>query len=199
MEFNELIESLKSFEGSAEFDNFISGYMTNDRINAFLDTSEGKDFLQPRLDRHFDKSLKTWQTNHLEQMVNDRVKELYPDKDPKDAKVAELEAQIKQMQAEALHKDLTNKALSIANEKGLPTKLIRHFIGKDEAETTANLGELEAEFSAALESKVTERLGKSHKPAAGDTKRTLSPEDLANLSIDEINEYYKENYKTKSM
>ena len=193
MEFNEILESLKSFEGSEEYEAFITGHLTNDRVNAFLETPEGKAILQPRFDKHFEKGLKTWQTNNLDRLVNEKVKELYPDTDPKDAEVAKLKAEIQQMKADALHKDLTNKALSVANEKGLPTKLIRHFIGANEADTLANLDELEAEFNAALSAMVTKKLGESHKPAAGDDgKHTLTAEELANMSIDEINAYYND-------
>lgn len=193
MEFNEILESLKSFEGSDEYEAFITGHLTNDRINAFLETPEGKAILQPRFDKHFEKSLKTWQTNNLDRLVDEKVKELYPDTDPKDAEVAKLKAEIANMKAEAMRKDLTNKALSVATEKGLPTKLVRHFIGKDEADTLANLEELETEFNTALSAMVTKKLGESHKPAAGDDgKRTLSAEELANMSIDEINAYFND-------
>lgn len=190
MEFNEIVESLKTFEGTEDFENYIGGFVTADRVSKFLETDAGKQFIQPTLDKYHNKGLETWKTNNLDKLVNEKVKELYPEADPKDTELAKLKADLEAMKAESVRKDLTNKALTVATEKGLPIDLISYFVGADEDSTTANLEKLETAFNAEVEKVVTKRLGKSHKPDAGDDSQELTPEEMASMSIEDINAYY---------
>ena len=195
MEFNEIVESLKTFEGTEDFENYIGGFVTADRVSKFLETDAGKQFIQPTLDKYHNKGLETWKTNNLDKLVNEKVKELYPEADPKDTELAKLKADLEAMKAESVRKDLTNKALTVATEKELPIDLISYFVGADEDSTTANLEKLETAFNAAVEKVVTKRLGKSHKPDAGDDSHELTPEELASMSIEDINAYFNKNAK----
>lgn len=171
MEFSEIIAELKKFEGTEEFNNYVNGLMNADRVKAFLATEDGKKLMQPQLDSYFSKGLETWKTNNLQGLVDAKVKEMYPDTDPKDAKVAALEAQIKQIQAESLRKDLTNKALTIANAKGLPVELVQFFVGADEDTTVANMAMLEKAYGTALGAAVEKKLKDSnYTPPKGDDK-----------------------------
>ena len=190
MEFNEIVESLKTFEGTEDFENYIGGFVTADRVSKFLETDAGKQFIQPTLDKYHNKGLETWKTNNLDKLVNEKVKELYPEADPKDTELAKLKADLEAMKAESVRKDLTNKALTVATEKELPIDLISYFVGAEEDSTTANLEKLETAFNAAVEKVVTKRLGKSHKPDAGDDSQELTPEEMASMSIEDINAYY---------
>lgn len=169
MTIQDIIVELKNFENDPEFENYISGQVNADRVSKFLATDDGKKFLQPTLDSYFTKGLDTWKNNNLDNLVNAKVKELYPDADPKDVALAELKSQLEQMKAESLRKDLTNKALQMANEKGLPVDLIDYFIGADEKTTTENLGKLESAFTAALGAAVEKKLkGENYTPPDGD-------------------------------
>lgn len=190
MEFNEIVESLKTFEGTEDFENYIGGFVTADRVSKFLETDAGKQFIQPTLDKYHNKGLETWKTNNLDKLVSEKVKELYPEADPKDTELAKLKADLEAMKAESVRKDLTNKALTVATEKELPIDLISYFVGTDEDSTTANLEKLETAFNAAVEKVVTKKLGKSHKPDAGDDSQELTPEEMASMSIEDINAYY---------
>lgn len=158
MELKELLEQLKSFEGTDEYENYISGLLTADRVNKYLASDEGKKYVDPIADQRYTKGLETWKKNNLDALVNAKVKELYPDVDPKDASIAALKAEIEQIKAESARKDLTNKAFMIANEKGLPVDLVDYFVGKDEETTTANMGKLESAFTSALSAAVKDKL-----------------------------------------
>lgn len=158
MELKELLEQLKNFENTDEYNNYIAGQMNDDRVSAYLSTEAGKKYIQPQFDSFFSKSLETWKKNNLDALVNAKVKELYPDTDPKDASIAALKAEIEQIKAESARKDLMNRALTIANEKGLPVDLVDYFVGKDEETTTANMGKLESAFTSALSAAVKDKL-----------------------------------------
>ena len=171
MEFNEIIEALKQFENTPEFDNYVSGHVNADRVTKYLGTDDGKKLLQPQLDSYFSKGLETWKTNNLDGLVNAKVKELYPDADPKDTELAAVKAELEKMKAESLRKDLTNKALTIANEKHLPVDLVSFFIGADEKTTTDNMGKFEKAFTDALGVAVKEKLkGNSYVPPDGEVE-----------------------------
>ena len=187
MEFNELIESMKSFEGTEDYENYVNGFVTSDRVSKFLDTEDGKKILEPLYHSHFSKSLETWKTNNLSKLVDEEYKKRFPDADPKDTEIAKLKADFEALKAESVRKDLTNKALTIATEKKLPIELVDFFVGEDETATTDNLNKFETAFNAALEKMVTAKLGQSHKPDAGDDSKGFDPTKLDGLTIDEIN------------
>ena len=169
MTFEELLKELKQFENTDEYKTFVNGLVNDERVTAYLDTDGGKKLMQPRLDSHFSKSLETWKSNNLDKLVNEKVKELYPEADPKDTELAAVKAELEKMKSESLRKDLTNKALKIANEKGLPTDLVDFFIGSDEKATNENITKFEKAFNDSVGSAVQKKLkDSSYVPPEGD-------------------------------
>lgn len=171
MTFEEILNELKNYEDTPEYETYVSGQVNTDRVSKFLGTDEGKKFLQPQLDSYFSKGLETWKTNNLEGLVNAKVKELYPDADPKDTELAAVKAELERIKAESVRKDLANKALTYANEKGLPVDLVDFFVGADEKATNANMEKLNTAFTAALSAAVDKKLKDSnYVPPEGDTE-----------------------------
>ena len=127
--------------------------------------------MQKKMDSHFSKGLETWKKNNLDNLVHAKVKELYPDADPKDIELAAIKAELEKVKAESQRKDLTNQALKIANEKGLPVNLVRYFVGTDEKTTADNMDEYETTFKTVLSEAVENRLKRdSHVPPIGETE-----------------------------
>ena len=169
MTFEELLKELKQFENTDEYKNFVSGLINDERVTAYLNTDSGKKLMQPKLDSYFSKGLETWKTNNLDKLVSDKVKELYPEADPKDTELAAVKAELEKMKSESLRKDLTNKALKIANDKGLPADLVDFFIGADEKATNANIAKFEKAFTDSVGSAVQKKLkDSSYVPPEGD-------------------------------
>lgn len=185
MEFTELIEQLKSFEGTEEFENYISGHMTADRVNKYLDTEEGKSYVNPIADARYTKGLETWKKNNLQTLIDEEIKKRYPDQTPEQKRIADLEAKFAEAEAKALKSELTTHAIKIATSKNLPTDLMPYFLGKDEATTDENISKFETAFNAAVEKVVTSRLGDSHKPDAGDDSHEISIDDLEKMSLED--------------
>lgn len=168
MDFNEIVEALKGFDGTDEFESYIGGHVTADRVSKYLDTEDGKKLIQPILDKYHTKGLETWKNNNLESLVDAKVKELYPEADPKDKEVAALKAELEKMKSESLKKDLTNKALTFANEKGLPVDLVDFFIGADEESTNKNMATFEKIYTGAVSKGIQDGLkGSNYIPPAG--------------------------------
>jgi hypothetical protein len=104
-------------------------------------------FMDSARESHFTKALETWKTNNLDKLVQTKVKELYPEQDPKDLEVANLKKMIEDMQKDQIKKDLTNKAFKVANEKKLPVELIDFVVGNDEETTMKNIETLSSIFA----------------------------------------------------
>ncbi|AFJ61284.1 MULTISPECIES: DUF4355 domain-containing protein [Bacillus] len=151
-----------------------------DKVSGFLDTDEGKKILQPRLDEHFSKSLNTWKTNNLQKHVDEKVKELYPEKDPLELKVANLEKQLAM-------KEMRSFAMDKAHKEGLPLELVDLVMGEDQEKTSSNLDLLKGVFSQHIENKTQERLKADGIDPKGSQEppKTFTMEQLKNMSEEE--------------
>lgn len=167
MDITEIQAYLDTNKDTPEVQSYIGGLITSDRVNAFLNGDEGKKLLQPKLDTYHSKGLESWKTNNLDNLVSAKVKELYPDADPKDVALAEMKAEIAKMKTDGLHKELTISTSKLMQEKKLPIELVDFLIGSDEATTAINLSKLEKVFSTHIEAVVAERLKGGYVPPTG--------------------------------
>ncbi|MCW6094738.1 DUF4355 domain-containing protein [Clostridium sporogenes] len=171
----ELLELIKNVEDDKEVDEILKGtdfaksMLSLDNFKNLVATDKDfKSFIDSLKDQHLNKGLETWKSNNLESLVNEKIKELYPEEDPKDTELVKLKQEMENMKREKIKEQLTNKALKIATEKGLPTDLVDYFIGQDEETTNKNLETLEKVFTDKLETTVKERLkDNSYTPPSG--------------------------------
>lgn len=158
MEFKELTAELEKFKDTEDFNNYVGGFITPDRVTKYLETDSGKQIVRPLIDSNFSKGLETWKQNNLSKLVEEEYKKKFPDADPKDTELAKLKAEFESMKREAARKDLANKALKISTEKGLPVELIDFLIGEDEDATNANLSTFEKVFNSKLSAGIEAKL-----------------------------------------
>ncbi len=171
----DLLELIKGIEEDKDVDEILATselatkFSGLDIFKQKMNTDkEFKSYIDSLKDQHLSKGLETWKSNNLESLVNEKIKELYPEEDPKDNELKKLKQEMENMKKETLKKELTNKALKIATEKGLPTELVDYFIGQDEESTNKNLETLEKVFTGKLETTVKERLkDNSYTPPSG--------------------------------
>lgn len=147
LEQNKENEEVKAFVGELSA-------VSADKVKGFLETEEGKKFLQPRLDQHFTKGLETWKDNNLEKIVEEEVSKRNPSKTPEQIEVEKLRKEIEAEKAARNRETLVNKALKAADEKKLPKDVIDFFIGENEDSTLENLSKLEESFNAAVQAAV---------------------------------------------
>jgi len=173
--------------------NYVSGFVTQDRVNNFLSTEDGKRFLQPTLDSYFSKGLETFKQKTMPTIIDEEVKKRFPDIDPKDKQIAELKQQFEQMQKDALKKEITIKTSKVMQEKKLPLDLLDFLIGADEDTTMANLNALEKVFAPTVEALVTERLGSGYVPPSGKPPASkITKEQFEKMSYAERVKFNKE-------
>ena len=185
MNFEEVKAFLESTEGKTkEVTEYLEQLapVTIARIEDFVSTSDGKSWLDSAKDKHLQKGLETWKTNNLESLLDEEIKKRFPEKDPKDMELEKLKSEIVEMKQSREKEILTNQAMKLANEKGLPLDLVGFFIGADEESTTANLKALEDTFNISVQKGLEERLKANSytPPSGGETGKSLE-----DLSMDE--------------
>ncbi|MGE0912339.1 DUF4355 domain-containing protein [Bacillus atrophaeus] len=154
------LEDVKKFLEENKENEEVKSYLNElsavsaDKVNGFLDTDEGKRLIQPRLDSYFTKGLETWKSNHLDGLVDSKVKELYPEETEEQKRIRKLEKELEDQKTAAQREKLLNKAFSYASEKQLPADVVEFFIGEDEDSTMKNLGVFEEKYTAALQTAI---------------------------------------------
>ncbi|MBU3098738.1 MULTISPECIES: DUF4355 domain-containing protein [Clostridium] len=194
-----MIENLQEIEtymatnkDKAEVKTYLDTFRVQPTLEQFkgLTTTDAtyKSFMDSENDKHTTKSLETWKTNNLDKLYQERFTKENPTADPKDTALTKLQAQLDKMQSDGVKKDLTNKALKMAQEKKLPIELVDFFVGATEEDTTKNLASLESVFASHIESVVTERLKGGYKPPTGTgTDVTYTMEQISKMTTAEIN------------
>ena len=192
--FEEVKQYFETNKENEDVKSYIGGFTTTDRVDTFLNTEDGKKLLQPKLDSYHGKGLETWKTNNLDKLYQERFTKENPLADPKDVELNKMKAMIEKMQSDGNKKDLTNKALKIAEQKKIPSLLVDFFVGIDEETTTKNLEVLESAFSTQVEAIVLERLKGGYKPPMGSKQTTgTTKEDFNKMSYKERIALYDEN------
>ncbi|WP_051983571.1 DUF4355 domain-containing protein [Pseudobacteroides cellulosolvens] len=139
-----------------------------------MDFNEIKTFIESNKDSneelktYLQGSLETWKTNNLQKEIDTEIKKRFPEADPKDIKMKELELKLEQMQKETFKKELTNSAIKTATEKQLPVSIIDFILGADLESTNKNIETFEAIFNDHIQKQVEARIaGNSYVPPNG--------------------------------
>ena len=133
-------------------------FLTPENVNGFLETTEGKQLIQPKLDSYFSKGLDTWKNNNLQKLIDEEVSRRHPAETPEQKAIRELQQQMAQANAEKVKAEQIALGQAIASGEGLPTALVPYFIGDNESDTITKLNFLEMEYKSTLEKQVEARL-----------------------------------------
>lgn len=159
MDLQELKQYLESNNDNSEVQAVLNEFKTvsQEDVRSYLETDEGKRFIQPTLDRYHNKSLQTWKDNNLQNLVEDEVAKRNPQETEEQKRIRLLEEQLENRDKESKRKDLETKALKLAQDKALPTEIVNFFVGEDEETTSANLDTLKQHLDATIQAQVDER------------------------------------------
>lgn len=181
--FDEVKNYFEANKDNDEVKNFLGGFSNIDVFKEKINTDQAfKSFMDSEKDKHLSKGIETFKSNNLSKLIDDEVNKRFPKIDPKDKEIAELKAQFEQMQKDATRKDLTNKALKMATEKGIPSELVDHFIGEDEDSTLGNIDKL-SKILASYGENIKKGLVKdnSYTPPKNTTENKSDNDKLAEL------------------
>lgn len=182
-------------KGNEDVKSYLSELVpvTNESATQFLETEEGKKFLQPMLDKYHDKSLKSWQANNLDKLVDERtaarIKELHPNESPEQREIKELKSKLESQQKELQHASLKENVLKNIRDKGISVNLADMIIGVDEETSIKNIELLESELKIMANKEIERRLAGGYQPPEAQYNNVS---DLNDLGMDDYIKKRKE-------
>ncbi|PTH63908.1 hypothetical protein BU583_01455 [Staphylococcus agnetis] len=184
------VEDIKSYFEEHKDDKDVKEYLSGlktvsvDDVKGFLDTEEGKRFIQPELDRYHTKGLESWKEKNLENLIEKEVQKRNPEQSEEQKRISALEKELEKRDAEAKREKLKSYALGKAQEMNLPPSLVDRFLGDSDEDTEANLKALKETF----DKYVKEGVESKFKSSGRDVREAQDNEvDLSNVkSIEEM-------------
>lgn len=181
------IEEVKSFFEEHKDDKEVKDYLNGlktvsvDDVKGFLDTKEGKRFIQPELDRYHSKGLESWKEKNLEDLIEQEVRKRNPEQSEEQKRISALEQELEKRDAEAKREKLRSNALGKAQELNLPTSLVDRFLGDSDEDTEQNLKALKETFDKYVQKGVESKFKSSGRDVKESRNQDLDPSNVKSI------------------
>lgn len=181
------IEEVKSFFEEHKDDKEVKDYLKGlktvsvDDVKGFLDTEEGKRFIQPELDRYHSKGLESWKEKNLEDLIEQEVRKRNPEQSEEQKRISALEQELEKRDAEAKREKLRSNALGKAQELNLPTSLVDRFLGDSDEDTEQNLKALKETFDKYVQKGVESKFKSSGRDVKESRNQDLNPSNVKSI------------------
>ncbi|HDM0726443.1 TPA: DUF4355 domain-containing protein [Staphylococcus aureus] len=181
------IEEVKSFFEEHKDDKEVKDYLNGlktvsvDDVKGFLDTEEGKRFIQPELDRYHSKGLESWKEKNLEDLIEQEVRKRNPEQSEEQKRISALEQELEKRDAEAKREKLRSNALGKAQELNLPTSLVDRFLGDSDEDTEQNLKALKETFDKYVRKGVESKFKSSGRDVKESRNQDLDPSNVKSI------------------
>jgi hypothetical protein len=198
-----LLEDIKKFidenkDTNEDVKTYLQGFksVSVDEVSKLVNEKDDfKKWFDSEKDKHFSKSLSTWQTNNLEKLITDEIKKRNPDKSAEQIELEKLRADFEAAQKQLALKGVKEKAIQQATSKNIPLEILDFFVNENEETTTANLSTFESVMEKYITAKVDERLKGSYQPpgGAGSGSQGITKEKFATMGYAERAKLQREN------
>ncbi|WP_437273251.1 DUF4355 domain-containing protein [Staphylococcus aureus] len=181
------IEEVKSFFEEHKDDKEVKDYLKGlktvsvDDVKGFLDTEEGKRFIQPELDRYHSKGLESWKEKNLEDLIEQEVRKRNPEQSEEQKRISALEQELEKRDAEAKREKLRSNALGKAQELNLPTSLVDRFLGDSDEDTEQNLKVLKETFDKYVQEGVESKFKSSGRDVKESQNQDFDPSNVKSI------------------
>lgn len=181
------IEEVKSFFEEHKDDKEVKDYLKGlktvsvDDVKGFLDTEEGKRFIQPELDRYHSKGLESWKEKNLKDLIEQEVRKRNPEQSEEQKRISALEQELEKRDAEAKREKLRSNALGKAQELNLPTSLVDRFLGDSDEDTEQNLKALKETFDKYVQKGVESKFKSSGRDVKESRNQDLDPSNVKSI------------------
>ncbi|HBC4677465.1 TPA: DUF4355 domain-containing protein [Staphylococcus aureus] len=181
------IEEVKSFFEEHKDDKEVKDYLNGlktvsvDDVKGFLDTEEGKRFIQPELNRYHSKGLESWKEKNLEDLIEQEVRKRNPEQSEEQKRISALEQELEKRDAEAKREKLRSNALGKAQELNLPTSLVDRFLGDSDEDTEQNLKALKETFDKYVQKGVESKFKSSGRDVKESRNQDLDPSNVKSI------------------
>lgn len=192
----EVMQFIKDNEKDEKVQAYVKGFVTLDRVQAFLETDEGKRLMQPRLDSYFAKGLETWKTNNLQKLVDEKVQEMYPAETEQEKRIKALEQKLAQEENARKRQEMEKKAIRLLTENKYPVDLVDFIHASDDNELEAKFQSLKVTLEGwakeVVDGKYREA-GRSPRKPEGLSEGVKNPWSKENWNLTEQGRMLKEN------
>ncbi|WP_254241390.1 DUF4355 domain-containing protein [Staphylococcus aureus] len=181
------IEEVKSFFEEHKDDKEVKDYLKGlktvsvDDVKGFLDTEEGRRFIQPELDRYHSKGLESWKEKNLEDLIEQEVRKRNPEQSEEQKRISALEQELEKRDAEAKREKLRSNALGKAQELNLPTSLVDRFLGDSDEDTEQNLKALKETFDKYVQKGIESKFKSSGRDVKESRNQDLDPSNVKSI------------------
>ncbi|HDG5463229.1 DUF4355 domain-containing protein [Staphylococcus aureus] len=181
------IEEVKSFFEEHKDDKEVKDYLNGLKtvsvgdVKGFLDTEEGKRFIQPELDRYHSKGLESWKEKNLENLIEQEVQKRNPEQSEEQKRISALEKELEKRDTEAKREKLRSNALGKAQELNLPTSLVDRFLGDSDEDTEQNLKALKETFDKYVQKGVESKFKSSGRDVKESQNQDLDPSNVKSI------------------
>lgn len=195
MNKKELLKLIESIDDEGSVDEVLSGsdfakslLQSGLTLNAFkekLNEPEFKSYLDSMKDRHFDKALETWKSNHLQTIINDEVlKATGKKKTPEQLRIEELEKSFNEQKAKAERAEKIAKYKDVLAEKKIPGEMIDYFLTDDDETTNTRIDNFATYVEGMVNSSVKEKIANgSYTPPGENGAGDLTVDDIAKMMM----------------
>lgn len=206
MTFEEFVAYYNENKDDAEVAKFVnSAALTKENVSAYLDGEEGKQILQPRLDKYHSKSLESWKENNLDKLVEEELAKRNPEKSEAELQVEQLRREIEEERAKNRRQELLGNTTKQLADEGLPTKLVELLIAEDEEKLNSNVETYRDLVKSVKESAIEEfakQHGRDYKPGGQNPPENKAKELVASIygegnATDQTTKAQEAYFKTK--
>ncbi|MBS5982828.1 MAG: DUF4355 domain-containing protein [Clostridium butyricum] len=164
---SEKLEDNTTSTGDITMEQFKSALENNIECKGYFDSLCDK-----TVNTRLDKSVETWKTNNLENLINQEINKRYPQKTEAEIKFEEQQKQLEQAQAEKGQLELQIKYQSLMAENKLPMEIVDFVAGKDIETTISNIERFKSITEKLVEAKAHDEVLKklsagAYKPGGG--------------------------------
>jgi hypothetical protein len=165
-------------------------------VQAFLESNEeGKKFLQSYTDAKITKALKTYESETVPKLVDSEISKRYPAETPEQKKLKEMESKLASLETEAKREKLVNLALTEAQKRNLPTKLVKYLVADNDEVTLKNIEEFETEYFSAVSNNVDDKLKVGGRRVPQQTQNSGAVKFVEDYSQEELRAMTSEEFR----
>lgn len=198
MELQEVRAFLAEHRNDEEVVRLLGELLNVDVVKRFVsENEEAQKWLQAEKDRAVSKGIETWKQKTLPTILEEEKeklrRELNPEETPEQKELRKLKEEFERERRERQRAELRAQAKDYAQEKGLPSALIDHFIADDEEATRANLEKFAQVWSQAVQEAregVFKEHGRTPHPPTSSSATRFTREQIEKMTPEELEKHW---------
>jgi len=164
--------------------------LTTDLVQQYLGTAEGKNLIQPLMDKRVTDALDTFKKKTFESEVNARVAaemlKRNPEETPEQKRIRELEESMRRSAEERALEKLQGQIKDLAFKEQVPPDFISDIPFSSPEQAALYIRRFKQQLEDAKTAKVNELISSGFKPGAGNQQGSSGKKDLSKLSFEEM-------------